>query len=207
MASAELLGAVKNAISESMDDIVNHTTNAMKRAMSDDIDKVVEKRVKYEEKPTFKKKLNEDQFKHSKEMERIMDRITSSLENKEYEKAQEAVDEGKKLLQKRQKYIKIADREEDGWEVIKCYKSDVLASDSDDEKRLNKSRRQARMNKKEAKTRRNRRRSSNYSTRNRDSNDYSSNSRYNKSVCYFCGETGHIQYRCPAKRGDSHKGH
>ena len=37
---------------------------------------------------------------------------------------------------------------EDGREVIKCYESGVLASDSDDEKRLAKSRRQARINKK-----------------------------------------------------------
>ena len=40
-------------------------------------------------------------------------------------------------------------------EVIKCYlfNSDVLASDTDDEKRLGKSRRQARLNKKESKKR------------------------------------------------------
>ena len=60
------------------------------------------------------------------------------MDKDEKEKAKEAVNEGKKLLAKRQKLIKIADREEDGWEVIKCYKSDVLASDTDDEKKIGK---------------------------------------------------------------------
>ena len=40
------------------------------------------------------------------------------------------------------------DREEDGWEVLKCYLSDDLASDSEDEKQLNKVRREAAFNKK-----------------------------------------------------------
>ena len=38
--------------------------------------------------------------------------------------------------------------EEDGWEVVKCYLSDHLASDSQDEKQLNKARREAASNKK-----------------------------------------------------------
>ena len=58
--------------------------------------------------------MNEDQFNHSKEIERIMDRISTHLNKDEMEKAKEAVNEGKKLLTKRQKLIKIADREEDG---------------------------------------------------------------------------------------------
>ena len=31
--------------------------------------------------------------------------------------------------------IKIAEIEEDGWEVIKCYESDALVSDTEDEKK------------------------------------------------------------------------
>ena len=37
----------------------------------------------------------------------------------------------------------------DGWEVVKCYLSDDLTSDSEDEKQLNKARREATLNKKE----------------------------------------------------------
>ena len=49
-------------------------------------------------------------------------------------KCQEMLQDGKKLLLKQQKLIRSADREEDPWELIKCYVSDDLASDSDDEK-------------------------------------------------------------------------
>ena len=41
------------------------------------------------------------------------------------------------------------------WEVIKCYESDALVSDTEDEKRLNRSMKQAKYNKRESlKTRR-----------------------------------------------------
>ena len=40
------------------------------------------------------------------------------------DKAKSSVIEGMKLISKRQKPIKIVDREEDGWEVVKSYKAD-----------------------------------------------------------------------------------
>ena len=51
-----------------MGDIVTATATATKRALADDLEKAVKKRAKLEEKPTFRRKFNEDQFKHSKEM-------------------------------------------------------------------------------------------------------------------------------------------
>ena len=50
------------------------------------------------------------------------------------ERSQEKLEESNGLLPKQKKLIRIADREEDGWEVVKCYLSDDLASDSEDEK-------------------------------------------------------------------------
>ena len=44
--------------------------------------------------------------------------------------------------------LRITDREEDGWEVVKCYLSDDLASDSEGEKQLSRARREAAANKK-----------------------------------------------------------
>ncbi|CAH3166711.1 unnamed protein product [Porites lobata] len=48
------------------------------------------------------------------------------------------VDEGKELIRKRQKLIRIADKSADGWKVVDEYVSDELASGSEDEKRLKK---------------------------------------------------------------------
>ena len=46
--------------------------------------------------------------------------------------------EGKELIRKRQKLIRIADKSADGWKVVDEYVSDELASGSEDEKRLKK---------------------------------------------------------------------
>ena len=46
-----------------------------------------------------------------------------------------------KIILKQQQLLRIADREEDLWEVVKCYLSGDLASDSDDEKQLSRARR------------------------------------------------------------------
>ena len=48
------------------------------------------------------------------------------------------VDEGKELIRKRQKLIRIADKSADGWKVVDEYVSDEIPSGSEDEKRLKK---------------------------------------------------------------------
>ena len=72
----------------------------------------------------------------------------NAIEKGHIDRCQERLKEGKALILKQQKLIRIADREEDGWEVVKCYLSDDLASDSEDERQLNKARREAASNKK-----------------------------------------------------------
>ena len=71
----------------------------------------------------------------------------NSIEKGHIERCQEKLQEGKALVLKQQKLIRIANGEEGGWEVAKCYLSDDLASDSEDEKLLNKARREAASNK------------------------------------------------------------
>ena len=48
----------------------------------------------------------------------------------------ELLKEGIKAIEVRQKHIKIADRAELGWAVVAAYEEDELALDSDDEKRI-----------------------------------------------------------------------
>ena len=53
------------------------------------------------------------------------------------------MDEGLKSLEKWQKHIKVADRSEFGWATVEHYESHPLAADSDDEKRLEKAKKEA----------------------------------------------------------------
>ena len=57
--------------------------------------------------------------------------------------AKEDLDEDMKILSRRQKMIKFADRSEAGWAVVEEYKEDALASNSEDEKRMEKAVREA----------------------------------------------------------------
>ena len=61
------------------------------------------------------------------------------------------VAEAKLIIKKRQKLIKIADKNRDGWLVVQEYQTDDLASDSEDEKKIRKARAAAEKKRKEAK--------------------------------------------------------
>ena len=58
--------------------------------------------------------------------------------NSEKNQVDDLVDEGKELIHKRQKLIRIADKSADGWKVVDEYVSDELASGSENKKRLKK---------------------------------------------------------------------
>lgn len=215
--------AIITALQNQLGTIVTETTKAVKRSLQEDVQTTVEKKVKQDEIPKFRRKYNEDQFKHSKAVEKIFDNIKTNLEANDINKATSSVNEGMKLISKRQKHILLADREEDGWEVVKCYEADDLADGTDDEKRIEKSRRQAKTNKKESKARRQLGRGRNYDFNNRDylsrdlvrsrdsyssrDRDLNKDSKYSFSrACYFCGREGHYQYNCPIRR-EQGKGH
>ena len=80
-------------------------------------------------------------------MEKI-DKAIRAIEKGKIERCQKKLAEGKKIFLKQQKLLRIADMEDDEWEVVKCYLSDNLASDSEEEKQLSRARRDAAANKK-----------------------------------------------------------
>ena len=101
----------------------------------------------------FKSKGNEDQFvfnegledrliDSSKQLKKLTEAIPAALPDPPEAltgamiKAKKSLDEGMALIAHRQKLIKLADRSEHGWKVVKEYESDVLAENEDDEKRI-----------------------------------------------------------------------
>ena len=68
---------------------------------------------------------------------------TGDKQKEALKKADIFLDEGMKLMEKRQKHIKVADRSDYGWSMVKHYDSHPLADDSNDEKRLEKAEREA----------------------------------------------------------------
>ena len=144
MNAEDIAAHIKKAVAEAL----NEANASNKRKHDDEIAEVVSKKIKEAEVPDFKRSYNKEQFKHNMKVNESIKNAAELLEEGKTEKAKDKLEEGMNLIKKRQKLIKIADREEHGWEVAKCYKSDNLATDSEDEKRLSRSRRQAAANKK-----------------------------------------------------------
>ena len=126
--------------------------DSLKRALPQEfLDKTTDKaikRIKGSIIPEFKSKDNKIRCEANNNILEKIDDAINSIENGNIKKCQEKLKEGKVLILKQKKLIRIADREEDGWEVVKCYLSDDLASDLEDKKQLNRARREAASNKK-----------------------------------------------------------
>ena len=108
-------------------------------------DKIEEKSKQIESKGKAEKdviklkfKGNQKQYEINAKLEAILTDISKANEQNNQERVSKLVDEAKALIHRRQKLIKIADRSKDGWRVVEEYKSDDLASNSEDEKRLRK---------------------------------------------------------------------
>ena len=126
---------------------------SLERALPEDfVDKTTNEavnRIKSSAVPEFKNKENKIRYEANNSIMEKIDEAISSIEKAKIERCQEKLAEGKKIILKQQKLLRIADSEEDGWEVVKCYLSDHLASDSEDEKQPSRARREAAANKKE----------------------------------------------------------
>ena len=127
-------------------------------------------------------------------MEKI-DKAIHAIEKGKLERCQEKLAEDKKIFLKQQKLLRIADMEEDEWEVVKCYLSDNLAYDSEEEKQLSRARRDAAANKKKREA-----------NKQKDKKETVSKclpppaAVRKNSVCFACGQEGHFQYFCPNRR-------
>ena len=76
-----------------------------------------------------------------------MSRIADNADDPQKVRALTATE--KDTIKKRQKLIKLADKNKDGWLVVEEYESDDLASDTDDEKRIKKAKSAAEKRRKE----------------------------------------------------------
>ena len=115
-------------------------------------------------------------------------------------KAKTAIEAGKKLIKRRIKLIRLADRED--WATVREYVSDDLASDSDDDKHIAKfiklsaakkeKLRKAKSRKFDGKRRGSRGRGGRYPR-------FSGRPR-STIVCYSCGSPGHSKWQCYSSR-------
>jgi len=185
----------------------NDIANTLTKANTDKIDQL-KKRMEDKQQlqhVEFKKKGTKRQYEHEVS---VLEKITEAeeqIEGKEYEEAKKSLGEGKKIIKKRIKVLRIADRED--WSIVNKYLSDELASDTDDEKRLAKAIKASNIDREKRNKLRLRRKP--YTTaleRPRVFPNYSNyqvqkataTNTYSKvpKVCWECGRHGHISKDC-----------
>ena len=138
MLSPEQLAEIQTAMQDTLASTLG-TAVSTALAKCSDINRLKRKNKQPKE---FKRKGNQLRYEANEEVLEKLEDAMDLVESKGYEDATATLEEGKKLILKQQKHIKIADREPDGWDVVKHYVSDDLADDSADEKALKKARKQ-----------------------------------------------------------------
>ena len=110
----------------------------LKRAMADEAEARVAKKLKEDKQPSLKKKRHQKQFDVNEDVKEKLSEAETALNQTPVaiERAKTAIQEGMEIINKRQKLIKIADRSEHGWATVDEYVEDELADNSDDEKHL-----------------------------------------------------------------------
>ena len=86
----------------------------------------------------WKFESNKIQFSLNSDVLEDLNQAIWAIENRKTDYAKETILEAVEKLKKRNKSIKIADTSEGGWETVRQYESNPIASDTDDENRINK---------------------------------------------------------------------
>ena len=192
------------AISRMAKDAVQAMISQKEESLADVVEERMRKKEKKLVQPEFRNEGNKDQYKHQKAIWENMEDVGKAIKRKDMDKAENLINEGKKLVLKRIKLIKPADRED--WGTVKEYVSDDLASDTEDEKALAKAIKSAAAKKEKRKrfrasTSTNRSKASPRSNSTRTSlgpMHYQRNTDNNKprGNCWSCGKIGHFQWQC-----------
>ncbi|KAL5013264.1 hypothetical protein ScPMuIL_007534 [Solemya velum] len=156
----------------------------------------------------FKRKGNENQFKHESKVLLKLTEANATLEDTElsFEAVQSAktkIIEGMNLITDRQKLIKLADSSELGWRVVSEYVANPIADDSDDEKKIFRAQARAERKAKSEKTKNNRqsRRMVPYTNTTKSTAPNKDDApTWRPGRCFICGKRAHWANDCPDKK-------
>ena len=218
-----ILGAVDKFMISKASTLEKRFERILEKSSEETVKKAT-KKIKLET-PELKRPGCKDQFEHNQLVLEHLEAAEQHLRNAEVKEAIQSIQEGKKVVLKRQKLVLLADREETGWLFVKEYVADDLASGSDDEKKIVKCRTAAtrKLKAKEVKNKsfKSRSFSNRYPSRqgsfsrkpyqNYQRSDYSGASsssyrnqdfrknRYDRQ-CFSCGKRGHLVYSCTERQ-------
>ena len=109
---------------------VSDSVEKIKRSSSEAADEQPReiKKLRLEEHKSFNRKGNEIQYKFNGKVQGSLEEVQSHLETDAVDKAKEALAQGARLLDERQKLILLVDKSEFGWKTVEEYTQHELAS-------------------------------------------------------------------------------
>ena len=145
MEEADVVRIVESSIAKknenllaSMKSMLESSLTDLKRSHADTVDSHLKeiKKLKFDEPHRFKKKGNEDQYRFYLKVGDAIEEAKEACSSQQLDKVHASLEKGEKLLSERQKHILLADKSDFGWSLIREYKRNDLAEDSDDEKKI-----------------------------------------------------------------------
>ena len=145
MEEADVVRIVESSIAKknesllaSMKSMLERSLTDLKRSHADTADSHLNeiKKLKFDEPHRFKKKGNEDQYTFNLKVGDAIEEAKEACSSQQLDKVHASLEKGEKLLSERQKHILLADKSDFGWSLIREYKRNDLAEDSDDEKKI-----------------------------------------------------------------------
>ena len=145
MEKADVVRIVESSIAEKNEDLLasmkwmlESSLTDLKRSHADTADSHLKeiKKLKFDEPHRFKKKGNEDQYRFNLKVGDAIEEAKEACSSQQLDKVHASLEKGEKLLSERQKHILLADKSDFGWSLIREYKRNDLAEDSDDEKKI-----------------------------------------------------------------------
>ena len=133
----EILARSQEKVSEKVDSKLDDLKRSISADQAECVQSVVRK-VKQEQSLKWKKVGNEKQFRFNESVEALFESAIAAIDNNKLDKAKKELQEGKNLIQERQKLNKLAERSDFGWATVSAYLTDDLADTPEDEKRISK---------------------------------------------------------------------
>ena len=204
-----LLASMKSMLESSLTDL--------KRSHADTADCHLKeiKKLKFDEPHRFKKKGNEGQCRFNLEVGDAIEEAKEACSSQQLDKVHASLEKGEKLLSEGQKHILLADKSDFGWSLIREYKRNDLAEDSDDEKKIIRAEARARTQAKQNSARNKTRLASNrrepsvqspveiatsrqfYTNSARPIPTIQTRTQTKLGSCFACNKPGHWRAQCP----------
>ena len=153
MDEAEVVRILESTVSKQNENLLASTKsllddslNELKRSHAVTADSHLKeiKKLKFDEPHRFRKRGNEDQYRFNLKVSDAIEEAKDACFARQFDKVQASLEKGEKLLIERQKHILLADKSDFGQSLIREYKRNDLAEDSDDERKIIKAEARAR---------------------------------------------------------------